>query len=98
LYYDPQAQSGASFAVEATSSDAQSGIDHVGYPAIPGMSGAGSYSWTTGAAASGPQTVTATNGAGLPATATFELAPDTTAPAGEGVALSGGPWYAALSV
>ena len=53
---------------------------------------------TTPTTASGAKTVTATNGAGLTSTDTFTVTPDTTAPSGQTVDLSGGPWYTSLSV
>src|SRR5205823_1398753 len=40
----------------------------------------------------------ATNAAGLTAAADFTVTPDTSAPSGQSVALSGGPWYAPAGV
>ena len=38
------------------------------------------------------------NGAGVTSATSFTLTPDSTAPTGQTVSLSGGPWYATLSV
>ena len=74
LFYNPQGGNAGSFTVGATTSDAQSGIDRVTFPALGGMTGGGddssspyqgSYSWTSASSASGSQTVTAHNNAGL---------------------------------
>src|SRR5205823_13529120 len=84
------------FAVSAASADAQSGIQKVSFPGVSGMSGGGdvtgspyqtSYTWTGTTAASGAQTVTATNNAGLATTGSFTVVNDTTAPTGQTVAL-----------
>src|SRR5205823_1340747 len=56
------------------------------------------YTWTAATAASGPQTVTATNNSGLTTTGSFTVVNDTTAPTGQTVALAGGPYYTTLSV
>src|SRR5205823_1552856 len=88
LYYNPQGSNSDSFTVEGTSSDAQSGIQKLTFPAITGLTGGGddtgspyqgSYSWTATTTASGAKTVTATNNAGLTNTDSFTLTPDTTA-------------------
>src|SRR5205085_944959 len=107
LYYNPQGSNTASFTVDGTSADAQSGIQKLNFPAITGMTGGGddstspyqgAYTWTASTSASGAQTVTATDNAGLTATSTFTVTPDTTAPSGQTVALSGGPYYTTLSI
>src|SRR5207253_4932957 len=80
----------ASFTVGASAADAQSGIAQVDFPTVFGgdSSSQGSgpfsngYSWTGGASASGPKTVTVTNGSGLQSSDTFTVTPDTTAPSG----------------
>ena len=85
----------------------QSGIQKVNFPAVSGMTGGGddatspystTYTWDASTGASGSQTVTATNRASSTATATFTVTKDTTAPSGQSVDLSGGPWYTTLSV
>src|SRR5439155_18891868 len=106
LYYNPTA-AGAGFTVDAATSDAQSGVQKVNFPAIAGITGGGdattspyqgSYSWATGASASGDADVTVTNKAGLTSTASLTLTPDSTAPSSQSAAISGGPWYTSLSV
>jgi hypothetical protein len=103
-----------SFTLNATASDAQTGITQVAFPDVSATSGwststggtdTGSpyaspvaYTWTSGAAAPGAKTVTATNGTGMTATDTVTIAADSTAPTGQTVSLSGGPWYSTLSV
>src|SRR5439155_21392958 len=76
LYYNPTA-AGAGFTVDAATSDAQSGVQTVDFPAIAGITGGGSatsspyqdsYSWATGASASGESDVIVTNKAGLTST------------------------------
>src|SRR5207249_12019753 len=107
LYYNAQGSNSASFTVSATPADAQSGIQKVNFPSVTGMTGGGdvssspyqsTYDWTTTTAASGAQTVTAYNNANSTATATFTVTRDATAPSGQTVALSGGPYYTSLSV
>jgi hypothetical protein len=107
LYYAPTGSNSGSFTVTATAS-AGVGIANVAFPVVFGSDSltdtaspyAQTYSWTTGASASGSKTVTATDKS-VPAdtaTATFVVTPDTTAPSGQTVALSGGPGYSTLSV
>jgi hypothetical protein len=91
-----------------------SGIAQVAFPDISAVSGwAGStggadqatsyaspvaYAWTAGATAPGAKQVTATNNTGLTGTDTVTISADSTAPTGQTVALSGGPWYSTASV
>src|SRR5437773_1613254 len=56
------------------------------------------YAWTASTSASGEQTAAAYNGAGLSTGSAFTVTPDTTPPSGQSIALSGGPFYTALSV
>jgi hypothetical protein len=107
LYYNAQGTNSGSFTVEATSSDPQSGIAGVDFPTIATLTGGGTdgtdpysstYTWDQSTTASGPKTVTVTNGAGDTATATFTLTNDTTAPTGQSITLAGGPWYSSLAV
>ena len=91
LYYDP-AGSGT-FTVTAAASDAESGIDKVGFAApAAGFSSADaaddstspytrSYSWSAGATGSGPQAVTAFDRAGHSTAGSFTLTPDAADPA-----------------
>ena len=107
LYYNAQGSNTASFTVDGTSTDAQSGIQKLNFPSVSGMTGGGddssspyqgSYTWTNTTTATGAQTVTATNGAGSTATATFTVTKDTTAPTGQTISLVGGPSYTDPSV
>jgi large repetitive protein len=99
LFYNPQGSNAASFSVDATTADPESGIDNVSFPALAGVTGGGadtstpyssSYDWTATSSASGSQTVTAHNNAGLTASASFTLTPDTTAPTGMAATVTGG--------
>ena len=84
LFYNPAAGSTTGFTVEASTTDAESGITKVAFPTVFGGDGSDdtsppystSYSWSGGATASGVKSVTATNGAGLTATSTFTVTPD----------------------
>ncbi len=107
LYYNPQSSNSGSFSVTATSTDAQSGVAKITFPSVSGATGGGddlsspysaAYDWDASTGASGAQTVTVHNGAGATATAAFMLTPDTAAPTGQTVDLSGGPWYSNASV
>ena len=107
LYYNPSGSNSGSFSVDAATSDPESGIEKVTFPALTGMAGGGDdttspydsvYSWTSSTGASGSQTVTARNNAGLQASASFTVTPDSTAPTGQTAALVGGPYYTTASV
>ena len=99
IFYNPQGGNSASFTVDATTSDAQSGIDKVTFPALGGMTGGGddssspyqdTYSWTASSNASGAQSVTSVNNAGLSASSSFTVTPDTAPPSGGSVSYPGG--------
>ncbi len=101
VYYNPSGSNTGSFTVAATTSDAESGIDHVAFPNIFSGSDGGSnstgpspydwtYNWSAGATASGTQTVTSYNGALLSTDKTFTLTPDTTPPTGGSVTYADG--------
>ncbi|HXY84198.1 MAG TPA: Ig-like domain-containing protein [Gaiellaceae bacterium] len=108
--------SSGSFALNATASDPESGIAQVAFPDVSGTSGwSGStggtdttspysspstYSWTSGAAAPGAKSITATDGAGLSGNASVTIAADSTAPAGQSITLTGpsAPYYKTASV
>ena len=74
----------------ATSSDGESSIQKLNFPAVSGMTGGGDvlspgpyssgYTWTATTAASGAQTVTATNNAGVTASSAFTVTKDTAGP------------------
>jgi hypothetical protein len=103
-----------SFTLTATAADDQSGVAQFAFPNVSSTGGwTGSnggidtaspytspiaYTWTANAAAPGAVTLTATNGTGLTTTRTITIAPDTTAPSGQAVALVGGPYFATRSV
>jgi hypothetical protein len=100
LLYSP-ARAGR-FAVRATGHDAESGIARVDFAAPQGMSGGGAslaapfgadYAWEPGSGAVGAVAVTATNAAGLSATAAFTVTPDAAAPAGQAITVAGGPFH-----
>jgi hypothetical protein len=92
VYINPQAGKSGGFLVGATTTDADSGIAKVNFPGLTGFTSGGgdtlsspfqtTYAWTGTVAASGSQTVTATNGATGTATSTFTVTPDTTGPVG----------------
>jgi len=107
LYYNPSGSNSGSFTVDAATSDPQSGIEKVTFPAVTGMTGGGddtaspyqgAYGWTSSTSGSGAQTVTAHNTAGLTSGSSFSVTPDTTAPTGQTAALVGGPYYTSASV
>ncbi len=107
VYYRPGGGRSGTFTVDAATSDPQSGIQKVTFPAVGGMTGGGddfanpfqtSYDWSTGTGSSGAQTVTSLNNAGLTSTGSFTVTPDTAPPTGQSVDLVGGPYFTALSV
>src|SRR5205085_503474 len=87
---NPAAGTSGSFQIAATTTDSQSGIQKVNFPALTGFASGGgddasspfatTYSWSGAVGATGSQTVTATNGATGTATSTFTVTPDTTKP------------------
>ena len=117
VYYNA-AQSG-SFNVDSAASDATSGIGQLAFPVLAGFGGGGTvttptsgttfrtaYSWSSNAASPspGPQSLTATDGAGLPATKTgaFSVLADP-GPTGGGIDAfslggTGGRWSTSLSL
>ncbi len=107
LYYAPTGSNIGSFTVTATAS-AVSGIASIAFPVVFGSDSftdtaspySQTYSWTSSATITGSKAVTATDKDATPDTATssFTVTPDTTAPSGQTVALSGGPGYSTPSV
>jgi hypothetical protein len=89
LYYNPSGSNTGTFAVDASTGDAESGVSVVEFPAVFGLDSAidllapyqTTYSWTSTATANGDYTVTAVNGATLQSSSTFTVVPDTSAPA-----------------
>ncbi|HEY8501243.1 MAG TPA: hypothetical protein VIL21_01025, partial [Solirubrobacterales bacterium] len=98
-YINAQAGKSGSFQAAATSSDSDSGLSKLNFPSLSGFSGGGgdvssspyqtTYSWSGAVSASGSQTVTAYDLAGLTATAGFTVTPDTTAPTGGALTVNG---------
>ena len=98
-FINPQAGSAGSFQIAATTTDAQSGIAKVNFPALTGFAAGGgddsaspyetTYSWSGAVAAAGSQTVTATNVATGTATNTFTVTPDSAGPTGGALSVNG---------
>jgi chitobiase/beta-hexosaminidase-like protein len=108
LYYAPTGSNADSFTLTASASTTSS-LTGVDFPALTGMMGGGTdttspyqanYSWTSSSTASGPFDVTVhdSDPSSLTAVSAFTVMPDTTAPTGQAVALTGGPNYTTLSV
>ncbi len=98
LYYNAQGANAGSFDVGDAAVDTDSGIANVAFPAVTGMTGGGTdavspysttYNWTAATAATGAQTVVATNGQALTGNSTFTLVKDITAPAGGAMSANG---------
>jgi VCBS repeat-containing protein len=106
LYYNNNGSNTGSFTVTSNAADTQSGIANVAFPVVFGADSltdptspyAQTYSWTNTATANAAFTATITDGAGLTSSGTFTLTRDITAPTGQTVALSGGPWFTTASV
>jgi hypothetical protein len=112
LYFRPSGS--GSFTLNATATDAASGIDRVTFPnldPIPGWSGSTggtdtsspysspvAYAWTPGAALPSTVSIDATSGAGLPGSDLLSIVADSSGPTGQSATLSGGPWYTTASV
>lgn len=91
VFINAQAGKLGSFSASAIENDLQSGILSVEFPLLAGFSSgggtdttsgysSGTYNWSGAVAASGPQTVTGTNYAGLTNSAAFTVTPDTATP------------------
>jgi Fn3 domain-containing protein len=100
VYINSQAGKSGGFQASATSSDSDSGILKLTFPTPAGFSSgggddtispftSGTYSWSGAVAASGAQTVTATNNANLTTTTSFTITPDTTNPTGGALTVNG---------
>ncbi len=107
LFYNPQGGNAGSFTVDAATSDSGSGIDHVSFAALTGMTGGGddfaspfqaTYDWSASSSASGAQSVVAHDNAGLTASSSFTVTTDTTAPSGQAIDNDSGPYYTTLAV
>jgi Chitobiase/beta-hexosaminidase C-terminal domain len=98
-YINAQAGKSGSFQAAATTTDNDSGILKVNFPSPNGFSSGGgdvnsspfqtTYNWSGAVAASGTQTITASNNATLTNTATFTITPDTTNPTGGALTVNG---------
>src|SRR5439155_17166332 len=106
LFYSSAGSNSGSFTADVTAS-AASGIARVAFPTVTGFTGGGddtaspysqAYSWSSGASASGNQTVTAFSRAGGSSSTTFMLTPDANAPTGQTIAVTGGPWFTTRSI
>jgi hypothetical protein len=93
VYVNAQAGRSGSFLATGSAADAESGIATIALPALSGFEAGGgtlsapfetTYKWSGAVAASGAQSATATDGAGLTETnaAAFTVVQDTTAPSG----------------
>jgi hypothetical protein len=88
LYYNPSGENSGTFSVAAVTSDSESSVAQVSFQAVFGADASTAtaapyetnYSWTASATASGASTVEATNAAGLTASASFNVMPDTSGP------------------
>ncbi len=99
VFINPQASRAGGFTVGATTTDADTGILKVTFPALSGFtSGGGSdvaspystvYAWSGAVTATGAQTVSATSNAGLTAGSTFAVTPDSSAPSGGALTVNG---------
>src|SRR6185312_9367903 len=94
-----------SFSLNATADDADTGVTHVAFPEVSGVSGwSGStggndttspysspvdYTWTSGATAPGARSIVATNSVALTNSDTITLAADAAGPTGQSVSLTG---------
>jgi hypothetical protein len=98
VYINAQAGKEGSFKATGASTDSQTGVTTITLPSLTGFSEGGGtlsspfetkYKWSGAVAASGAQSVTATNGVGLTTTnsSAFTVTPDTTAPAGGSVSV-----------
>ena len=100
VYINAQAGRSGSFQAAATSTDNDSGILKLNFPALSGFTSGGGdvssspyssgiYSWSGAVAASGSQTVTATNNANLTSSGSFTVTPDTSNPTGGALTVNG---------
>jgi hypothetical protein len=99
VFINDQGANSGGFQVAATTTDTQSGIQSVTFPALLDFTSGGgadpsspfstTYAWSGAVAAGGSQTVTATNTVGGSATSTFTVTPDTTAPATGALTVNG---------
>src|SRR5207302_4635999 len=96
LYYRPGG--GGTFRVSAATDDPETGIASVDFPSVANVTGGGTltgtpyqmdYTWGSSTTDSASHNVTATNGAGLTSAASFSLTPDSSAPSGQSITLTG---------
>jgi len=107
LFYRPGAS--GTFRVSAATADAETGIASVSFPAVANVTGGGAvasspyemdYTWGASTSDAAAHSVGATNGAGAFSSSSFTLAPDSTAPGGQSITLTGAgaPYYGSASV
>jgi hypothetical protein len=107
VYLNAQAGKSGTFDVSATSTDPDTGIAKLTFPALAGFTSGGgddtsspyatTYAWSGAVAASGAQTVAATNLAGGSATSQFTVTPDTAGPTVPAPTVTSG-YYTSASV
>ncbi len=99
VYVNAQAGRSGGFQASAATTDGDSGVSKVNFPGPSGFTSGGgdvvgapfqtSYSWSGAVSASGSQTVTAYNNAGLTSTGGFTVTPDTSDPTGGALTVNG---------
>jgi hypothetical protein len=100
VYVNAQAGKSGSFQATATSTDGDSGIQKLNFPALSGFTSgggddtsspydSGTYSWSGPVGASGAQTVTAHNNANLTTTGSFTVTSDTASPTSGALMVNG---------
>lgn len=99
VYINARAGKSGGFTLGAASSDPDSGIAKLNFPALTGFTSGGgddttspygtNYSWAGAVSASGTQAIAATNNTNLTATSTVTVTPDTTAPVGGALTVNG---------
>jgi hypothetical protein len=99
VYINAQAGKSGIFQAAATSTDNDSGILKLNFPALSGFTSGGgdtvsspyqtTYNWSGAVGASGNQTITSYNNTSLTNTATFTVTPDTTNPSGGALTVNG---------
>ena len=107
LFYRPGAS--GTFRVAAATDDPETGVTQVVFPSVSNVTGGSTqtsapyredYSWGASTSDSGSHSVVASNGAGASSNAGFTLAPDSTAPTGQAITLTGAsaPYFGSASV
>ena len=111
LYYNPDFGNTGAFTVGAATTDPDTGIARVEFPEVFGADAdidttspySATYTWGDTSTATGPMTVTATNGFGLSSTSSFTVTPDSDGPSvaitapGDGATIQNGQTVSATS-